>query len=253
MKRVLLAAGVVAALAASANAAGVNLFYSSPAAINGATSGSAALTLGVNPVVPAGVGIPIDLWMAIPTAAPTIAGMGLDSTAAGGSTGSAFLYDNSTGRWQAAISSNGAAGSIWAGFAVNTLGTPVGPGGLQPTGAGEGVVAGLLMYHLGSGTINAAPGDSIYLQISDFASIGTGAGANALAAFGFDAAGSPDTSGYFTADGSPAEGAGSAAGFVADGALNGPVSTRIADLTVVPEPTTIALLGLAGLFIRRRK
>lgn len=252
MKRVMLAASVVAALAASANAAGINLFYSSPAAINGAVSGAAALTLGANPVIPAGAGIPIDLWMAIPTAGSNIAGMGLDSTAAGGSTGSLFSYDNSTGRWQPAISANGSAGSIWSGFAVNTLGTPVGPGGLQPTGVGEGTVAGMLLYHLGSGTIDAAPGDSVYLQVSDFASIGTGQGTNALAAFGFNASG-PDTFGYFTADGSDAEGAGSAAGFVADGAVNGPVSTRTADLTVVPEPTTIALLGIAGLFIRRRK
>ncbi len=254
MKRVMLAAGVVAALAAAANAAQVNLFFTSSADPLAATP-ALAIANNHNPVVPAG-SVPIDLWMAIPTSALSITGVSLDALAAGGSTGSAFPYDNSTARWQAAISSNAAAGSIWSGFNAATLGTPVGPSGLQPTGAGEGTIGNLLVYHLGSGTMTGVAGDAVYLTIPDFASIGNTQG-NAFAAFGFGGVGVGgslwDTSGYYTNDGSDAPGSGSANGFEADGASNGPVSTRLPDITVLPEPTTLALMGLAGLLIRRRK
>jgi len=247
----MLAASVVAALAAAANAAQVNFFFTSTADPLAMDPGT-ALANSHNPVLPVGNGIPIDLWMAIPQGSPAITGMGFDLV--GSSAGSAFPVDNSTGRWNF-VNFNGAAGNVWSGFVASTL-APVGPGGAQPGAAPEGVYGTLLVYHMGSGTVNTVLGDAMYLQVSDFASVGNNSATGlALAAFGFadsSSTGNWDTFGRLVSDGTDVPGAGSANGFEADG-INGPVNTRTPDLTVIPEPATLALMGLAGLLIRRRK
>src|SRR5262249_31086071 len=67
MKRFLASVTLVAALAATANAAQVNFFLTSPDAVNGAIDGVSGATLKVNPIIPAGSHV-VQLWMQLDSA-----------------------------------------------------------------------------------------------------------------------------------------------------------------------------------------
>lgn len=249
MKRIMMAAGVVAALAAAASAAQVNMFFTSAAALNpNAQDPVSAIANNANPILPAAAGVPVSMWMAIPVPGGLgITGFGLDLVSTLGSTGSGTTA-NIPGRWPGLLV-EGAAGSVWSSLLYSTAATPVGPGGVQPSG--EPVVAGYLLYLVNTFTVDGVAGDSIYLEVTDFSSIGdTSPGGIARAAFGFNDTGW-DTDA--TNNSGPVGNSGTVGGFDADGTADGPVRSRVADITVIPEPTTIALLGLVGLLARRRR
>lgn len=258
MKRVMLVAGVVAALAAAANAGQVNLILTSTDATNGVVDASSALALRQNPTVLPGAGREVTLWMVLdPSVLPQgqgVAGMFMDTAQTGGQSWASDQVANAgpSGRWSS--TTNGVAGGpgyVYQGLSYGAIPPFVGVGGAAP----DATIGGLQVYRMASGTFNAVAGGGLYLEIPDFASIGINdlSNTNAGAAFGFAAGGAWDDLGVYTNDNTPVPARGVGQGFLADGAANGPIRTITADLSVVPEPTTIALLGLAGLFIRRRR
>lgn len=266
MRKALLGAVIVATVASLANAAQVQLFLASPQSTNLATSGAGAYAAQQNPVLPAGPGsATIELWMALNGAELGPIGIlgatNLGVMGAGSAIGSAagpMPVNNPASRWPA--NAPGAANvgpMVWDGLGfLRSGGLP-----LSPDDAGN-VIGGIALFRIGTGTINYGGADG-----SMFIALGGGSGivasndatGTAGLAFGWADVGGIDLSSFTQDNGG---GAGPNPNFDDNNpqfgwigaALGGaPVVSLVPDLTILPEPTTLALLGVAGLFIRRRR
>lgn len=263
MRKALLGAVIVATVASLANAAQVHLFLSSPQSVNGATSGLGALASQMNPVLPAGpASATIELWMALNTAEFNAGFLGItgDIMGAGSASGSAagpLALNNPGGRWSNAV--GGAAGAsplVWDRFSLNR-------GSALPIASNDGAAGSIVLYRLGTGSINYGGADGamfIRFNAGDGGLGTTDLTGSAGVAFGWGDAGGIDLSSFSpNSDGSGTPGPmpnydDNNPGFGWIGVSFGDyVVSNVADLTILPEPTTLALLGVAGLFIRRRR
>lgn len=268
MKRVLMAAGLVASIASFANAGDFNFFVSTG---SDAASGLAALTAGLasgaNAVLPQNANnVTIALWCAIDTTSPEgtlgFTGGAFDLAQFGGQAWAADLtLSNPPWNGGGNVGNNsGMPAYTHSGFSFNSAG----PNGSYPNqGSGPAPLftsGNYKVWLLGSGQVKTSGSGSLFMELPFGQSVGvtTAAGAAQGVAFGFkpgagnagqwdNIATSDDGSGPV-----PAPGSGNANGFVGDGSV-GAIRTTTADATVAPEPATMALLGLGALLIRRRK
>lgn len=260
MKRIVAVSLVVAGLATAANAAQVNFFLTSPQATNGVTSGLAGATLQANPIIAPGPAT-VELWMQLDSSLFPQGGtsilfggqLGVSGASAGTST---LGGPNPAAAWAAGYTA-GAAGNAWGPVTFLSQNAGLGTAGTTPSAGGP-------LFLIGSGTINAAAGDSLYITLPVDQTIGTnGSLTIGGLAFGWTGGagfgpGGPDISGVSGSGPQPMmsdfdAGFSANAGFVGASLDSTQVKTTIADLTVLPEPTTMALLCLGGLMIRRRK
>lgn len=275
-----LAAIVIVGLATLANAAELRFFMTSPLAQPNAQTAAAAATNKENPVISGANAlldtIPISIWMQIVTAnTPDVdpgtgqmvtwaqSGGNLDAygdndganAAAGG-----WPLNNPGGRWAGGFPMVSAAGPFVAvGGQWNATAT-----GLPKTTPGDVAHADGPIFLLFSGNISKAlgqlpdPGDGffdVFLSLPDGAAIANNDSVNGFAAgivFGWNAGGE-DTSSLYS-DGVTGTFAHPNGGYYGITFGAGDLRSDHADLRIeAPEPATMALLGLAGLFIRRRR
>lgn len=270
-----LAAIVIVGLATLANAAELRFFLTSPLAQPNAQTPAAAATNKENPVISGANAlldtIPISIWMQIVVANAVNPAEGewaqfggnLDAygdndganAAAGG-----WPLNNPAGRWAGGSPMVSAAGPFVAvGGQWNATAT-----GLPKSTAGDVAHADGPIFLLFSGNISKAlgqlpdPGDGffdVFLSMPDGTAIANNDSANfntAGVAFGWNAGGE-DTSSLYS-DGVTPTFPHPNGGTYAFTFGTGDLRSDNPDLRIeAPEPATMALLGLAGLFIRRRR
>lgn len=266
MKRGFLVVALVAAIASSASAAGINFFVSVGSNVaDGQSALANGLATGQNASVPtASPNVTIALWGAVnsnsPAGALGFTGGAFDVAETGGQTWAAnLLLSNPPWNGGGNPGLAGGPGYTHQGFSFNSAG----PGGSYPNqGSGPAPAfsaGGYNVYLLGTGSFNGTNPGGLWLELPFFQAIGdtSSTGVANGVAFGFAAdpqAGNWDV--FATADdGSgpvPAPGSGDVGGFIGDGSV-GAIRSRVADLDIVPEPATLALLGLGVAFLRRRK
>ncbi len=259
MKRGLWIATAVLAIASYASGAEVLFFLASPASSNAATSGAGALGAGLNPSIDTSGGpgcATLELWMYLDSAEMMagsgaggtygVTGGGLDVTG-GGTHSIALTVNNPGGRW--AGTANAPAGADYNGMGFLNIGSPVGPGAADDDGSFVG------LFRIASGDICWTLGEEsdVFVEIPAGGAIGgSNSDGTAVGGIGFTAGplaggGAPDqTSPHPDLD--TAYGTGF---YLAS--PGGAIRSLVPDLRLVPEPTTLALLGLAGLLVRRRR